>query len=149
MLTTRSVVSTSTTLVNTMLRRSPPQGGWPLLHNPVYRTRGYGLAGIHGNIGILSVIRHYWIVHLPRRYDTVSKKNKYVDWDEIGSILEEPLKVNSRHADREFYNREHIKPTELKRRLAAKILYNRSQKKVSDLIRYIRFVQKARKEESS
>jgi hypothetical protein len=85
---------------------------------------------------------------LETRLDRSSGKQKYQNWDELVFGFHEPAKGNKqsllqRHLDEE----EHIKPTELKRRVNQGKKYRRSVKHLQDLTSYIHFVREHKDED--
>lgn len=83
--------------------------------------------------------RSNWQIVLERRME--KGKLKYQDWDELVNGFQEPSKGSKSLLQRHLDQEEHIKPTEIKRRINQKKKYVRSVKQLEDLTSYIKFVQ--------
>jgi len=105
------------------------------------------LSGVPKNALQRPLLRQNWQIVLQKE----KQKNgeyKYPDWEEVASDIPEPMK-NSRLSllDRHLRNTEHIKPTEMKRRINSKKEYERSLKKLNDLTKYIHFIRDSKKKQ--
>jgi hypothetical protein len=88
--------------------------------------------------------RHNWQVVLRKRLDRRTGKVKYEDWDYLSLGMEEPkLLSGTTLLNRHLGATEHVKPTELRRRLNSAKVYKRNVKRLDDLKTYIKFVQDA------
>jgi len=86
-------------------------------------------------------IRQNWQVVLGRRFDRATGTYKYQDWDELVFSFREPTKHDgTNYLQRHLNQEEHIKPTELKRRINERKVYRRSVKRLEDLTSYIQFM---------
>jgi hypothetical protein len=85
-------------------------------------------------------IRWNWQGFLTKHYDRATGKYKYDDWDNIMLGAAEPMKGSRSLLDRHLNNEEHIKPKEVKRRTAARVIYERKIKRIDDLTKYIKFM---------
>jgi hypothetical protein len=93
--------------------------------------------------------RNNWQVVLRKRFDKRSGKVRYEDWDYLAMGMEEPkLLSGNTLLNRHLQETEHIKPTELKRRLNSAKTYRRSAKRLDDLKTYIKFTQDAESDEA-
>lgn len=85
-------------------------------------------------------VRWNWQGFLTKHYDRATGKYKYDDWENILLGSSEPMKGSRSLLQTHLYNEEHVKPKEVKRRTAAKVIYNRQIKRVDDLTKYIKFM---------
>jgi hypothetical protein len=85
-------------------------------------------------------VRWYWQGFLTKRFDRATGEYKYDDWEKIVMGSQEPTKAGKSLLQRHLNNEEHLKPTEIKRRTAARIIYNRKIKRIDDLTKYIQFM---------
>jgi len=87
-------------------------------------------------------LRWNWQAVIRRRRDQRTGKPRYEDWGTVVRAFKEPeLPDGTSLLERHLSEVEHIKPTELKRRLNAAKIYRRSVKRVDDLTKYIKFMQ--------
>jgi len=112
--------------------------------------------------------RWNWEVVLRRRWNPATRKVQYEDWDSVVFQIQEPTKQQDSDGgivsggrnrgspdgvttvsllERHLQQEEHIKPTELNRRLNSAKIYKRSVKRVNDLTKYIQFVHRQEEEE--
>ena len=85
-------------------------------------------------------VRWNWQGYLTTRFDRATGKYKYDDWDQLIMGSQEPTKAGKSLLQRHLYNEEHIKPKEIKRRTASRIIYDRKIKRIDDLTKYIQFM---------
>ncbi|GKY97266.1 hypothetical protein MPSEU_000685000 [Mayamaea pseudoterrestris] len=89
--------------------------------------------------------RNNWQVVLRKRFDRRTGKVKFEDWDYLVMGMEEPKLLNGVTLfNRYHWETEHIKPTEMRRRLNSEKVYRRSVKRLDDLKNYIKFTQEAK-----
>ena len=110
----------------------------------LYLAMRHGRAGsraINLSTNTQQTVRWNWQGYLSKHFDRTTGKYKFDDWNNIllGSV--EPMKGNRSLLATHLYNEEHIKRTEMKRRKAAKAIYDRSMKRIDDLTKYIKFLQ--------
>ena len=92
----------------------------------------------------LQQTRNNWQVILRKRLDKRTGKEKFEDWDYLSMRMEEPqLLTGTTLLNRHLQQVEHIKPTELRRRLNSAKVYKRNVKRLDDLKNYIKFTQEA------
>ena len=125
------------------------------------RTTALRSAGSSHALHQHNTVRCHWQMVLSRYQDKQTGKLKYQDWDTLVHQFQEPTKEiaspdggsSGRNRavsllQRHLAQEEHIKPTEIKRRIQQKQTYTRSVKQLEDLTRYIQFVrQQDEKEE--
>ena len=63
----------------------------------------------------------------------------YPDWEELAGGFPEPSKGSQSLLQRHLEQEEHIKPTEIKRRINSAKAYRRSLQQLEDLTSYIQF----------
>jgi hypothetical protein len=89
-------------------------------------------------------------VFLTRRLDRRTGQTKYDDWEYLARGFQEPsLQGGESLLQRHLKQKEHIKPTEVRRRLNDAKVYRRSKKHVEDLTSYIQFVHQGNKDEKT
>jgi hypothetical protein len=103
-------------------------------------------------------IRNHWQAFLTKKLDRTSKTAqrrvdstnedsnvrsaayKYDDWDYVMRGFQSPVKQRTPLLERHLRNTKHVKPTQQKQRIKSMQIYRRSEKRVGDLSRYIKFV---------
>jgi hypothetical protein len=86
-------------------------------------------------------VRWNWQGFLTKHYDRATGTYKYDDWDSVVTGSPEPMKGSQSLLQLHLRKERHIKPTEEKRRNAARVTYERKIKRVDDLTKYIKFMQ--------
>jgi hypothetical protein len=86
-------------------------------------------------------VRWTWQAVVRRRRNPKTGKSEYENWDRIVMGFQEPsLLSGTSLLDRHLNQEEHIKPTEMKRRLNNRKVHDRLVKRVDDLTNYIKFM---------
>jgi hypothetical protein len=85
-------------------------------------------------------LRWNWQGYLTKHYDRATGKYKFDDWDNIIMGSSEPMKGSRSLLQKHMFDEEHVKPKEVKRRTAARVIYNRQIKRIDDLTKYIKFM---------
>jgi hypothetical protein len=88
--------------------------------------------------------RAHWQGTIQKRFDRETGTWRYQDWDEVMLSSAEPMKGNRPLLDRYLAQKKHIPPSEQKRRLQDKRIYDRSVKRIRDLTKYIKFAREHR-----
>ena len=93
-------------------------------------------------------VRWNWQIVLQPVRDPETGQMKYPDWDIVTRTVgfPEPTKHQTSLLNRHLQQEEHVKPTELNRRINSRKVYQRSMKRVEDLKTYIKFIQDNRTE---
>jgi hypothetical protein len=110
----------------------------------IYHVAGRYGRTLHHNLSLISKLqqtkRWNWQGFLTKHYDRATGKYKYNDWSEILMGSAEPMKGGRSLLQKHLYNEEHVKPKEVKRRTAARVIYTRQMKRIEDLTKYIKFM---------
>lgn len=88
----------------------------------------------------VSAMRWNWQAVLTKRYDRATGTYKYDDWEEIMRGASEPNKHGQSLLERHLRNEEHIKRKKVKYMKKDRIKYERTVKRIDDLISYIKFM---------
>lgn len=84
--------------------------------------------------------RWNWQIFLTKRFDRATGTYKYPDWDRLVLTMKEPtLYDGTSLLRRSQLMKFHIKPTTMRKRAKERKVYNRSVKRVEDLMKYVKF----------
>jgi hypothetical protein len=95
------------------------------------------------------VANHWQAVIRRNKTDPRTGEPTFQDWDEIIDGFQSPTLTTTGQSllERHLRAERHIKPKEVRRQINSAKIYKRSVKRVDDLVSYIQFMQKKKKEE--
>jgi hypothetical protein len=95
------------------------------------------------------VANHWQAVIRRNKTDPKTGEPKFQDWDEIIDGFQSPTLTTTGQSllERHLRAERHIKPKEVRRQINSAKIYKRSVKRVDDLVSYIQFMQKKKKDQ--